>query len=1008
MTTSTASPQSAIRNPKSTFTHLRTLVVIGNGMVGHRFCERLNSLDANCFYKIVTFCEEPRVAYDRVNLTGYLGGKTGDELSLTNPEWYRERGCDLHIGERAVGIDRERRIVFSNKGRAISYDHVVLATGSAPFVPPLDGINKRGVFVYRTIEDLDAIREYCLGKQRVAVMGGGLLGLEAARAVQALGLETHVLEFAPRLMPRQLDGPAAEILAEKISALGVHLHIGTQTRRIEGNDRVERLRFEDDNALEVDALIVSAGIRPRDELARACGVQVGERGGVVVNDTLATSDPRIFAIGEVALHRGMIYGLVAPGYVMAETLAAHLTGGKVAFNGADLSAKLKLLGVEVASFGDAFADGDVTRHLVYRDTHKGIYKRVNLCRETGRVLGGMLVGDASDYARLLHYALSGEKPEGDPSALIVPPGSNGAGSNGDLPDAMQICQCNNVSKGAIRKAIIEEDLTTLGQIKKRTLAGTGCGGCVTLVTTILNEELKRMGRSVKRDLCEHFPLSRQDLFAVVKVKGIRTFDDAIKTCGRGDGCEVCKPAVASILASLWNENVFEKNTIQDTNDRFLANIQRGGTYSVIPRVPGGEITPDKLIALGTIAKKFGLYTKITGGQRVDLLGARVEQLPSIWEELIAAGFESGHAYGKALRTVKSCVGWTWCRYGVQDSTSMAIRVENRYKGIRAPHKIKAAVSGCTRECAEAQGKDFGLIATEKGWNLYVCGNGGMKPRHADLLASDLDDETAIKYIDRFLMYYIHTADRLTRTSVWLESLEGGIEHLREVIIEDKLGIRAELERDIERLITNYKCEWKEAVENPAQRAQFRHFANSEEPDPNVRFIPERDQHRPADWPDAGTNGAMEVGQAPCLPFSQSSAVEVEGQAGRLNHSTTWFRACRVEMVPNNGGIAVKYGDTQIAIFQFASRNEWFATQNMCPHKRDMVLARGLLGDSAGIPKVACPVHKKLFRLDSGACISGEDYRLEVFPVKIEDDYVYVELPSKFESATRDLCAATAQ
>ena len=436
--------------------------------------------------------------------------------------------------------------------------------------------------------------------------------------------------------------------------------------------------------------------------------------------------------------------------------------------------------------------------------------------------------------------------------------------------------------------------------------------------------------------------------------------------GSGHGCEICKPAVASILASLWNESVLDKPhaTLQDTNDRFLANIQRGGLYSVVPRVPGGEITPEKLIVLGQVARKYGLYTKITGGQRVDLFGAPVHLLPEIWGELIAAGFESGHAYGKALRTVKSCVGSTWCRYGVQDSVAFAIRVELRYRGLRAPHKLKGAVSGCVRECAEAQGKDFGLIATEKGYNLYVCGNGGARPRHADLLASDLDEDTAIRYLDRFLMYYIRTADRLTRTSVWLESMEGGIEYLRDVIVNDRLGIAAELERQMQAFVDSYECEWKAVVDDPEKRRFFAQFANTDETAQGVEFVTERGQKRPADWP---------TDFVPLDRLVKRSTIAA-GRSRRMGRSPRWVRVGSVSDFPENGGRAIKHGDAEVAVFRFDSRGEWYACQNTCPHKHEAVLSRGILGDQQGIPKVACPLHKKTFSLESGECLSGESYQ----------------------------------
>ncbi|HEX6239749.1 MAG TPA: (2Fe-2S)-binding protein, partial [Polyangiales bacterium] len=404
----------------------------------------------------------------------------------------------------------------------------------------------------------------------------------------------------------------------------------------------------------------------------------------------------------------------------------------------------------------------------------------------------------------------------------------------------------NVTKDVVCKAI-RDGAGDMPALKKCTKVGTGCGGCTALVTQVLKEELIAMGQTVSNAICEHFNYTRQELFHLVKVGELKTFDALLAKHGTGRGCEICKPAAASILASTWNEHILEPKhaSLQDSNDYFLANIQKDGTYSVVPRVPGGEITPEGLIAIGQVAKKYDLYTKITGGQRIDLFGARVEQLPDIWSELIDAGFESGHAYGKALRTVKSCVGSTWCRYGVQDSVGLAIRVELRYRGLRSPHKLKSAVSGCTRECAEAQGKDFGIIATEKGYNLYVCGNGGMKPQHALLLAADLDEPSLIKMIDRFLMFYIRTADRLQRTSTWLNQLEGGIDYLKKVVVEDSLGIGAELEADMQKLVDTYQCEWKTAVEDPSKRRRFRQFVNSDAADDNVVFVRERGQIRPA-------------------------------------------------------------------------------------------------------------------------------------------------------------------
>ena len=826
------------------------LVVVGNGMVGHKLLE---SLPPGGDLSITVIGEEPRPAYDRVQLSAFFSGKTAADLSLVATDFFERNAITTHFAERAIAIDRDARRVRTASGREVEYDTLVLATGSYPFVPPLPGRDRAACHVYRTIEDLEAIRASARDARVGAVIGGGLLGLEAAKALLDLGLETHVVEFAPRLMALQVDEGGGGMLRRKIEALGVRVHTGKNTREIvDGKAARHRMSFADDSALETDIIVFSAGIRPRDDLARSAGLAVGERGGVVIDDTCQTSDPHIYAIGECALWRGKVFGLVAPGYQMAQTVAARIAGtADAAFGGADMSTKLKLLGVDVASVGDAHAATPGARTYSFVDGRRELYKKLVVSEDGSRLLGAVLVGDTDAYGTCLQTMLNGLTLPEFPEELILPqrPGGQApAGATGlaALPADAQICSCNNVSKGAICAAV-DSGCTTIGAIKTKTKAATSCGGCASLVTQILKSELKRKGVAVDNHLCEHFAYSRQQLFHLVRVGELRSFDEVLSTHGRGLGCDICKPAVASILASCWNGFVLarERAPLQDTNDYFLANMQKDGTYSVVPRVPGGEITSAKLIAIGSVAHKFGLYTKITGGQRIDLFGAQVHQLPLIWADLIAAGFESGHAYGKAMRTVKSCVGSTWCRYGVQDSVGLAIEIENRYRGLRAPHKIKLAVSGCTRECAEAQSKDVGVIATDKGWNLYVCGNGGVKPRHAELLAADLDKATLIRYIDRFLMFYIRTADRLQRTSTWRDNLEGGLDYLRQVVCEDSLGLSAELEADMARIVASYECEWKKAIEDPATLKRFRHFVNSPDADDNVVFVQERGQIRPA-------------------------------------------------------------------------------------------------------------------------------------------------------------------
>ncbi len=823
----------------------KTIVVIGNGMVGCKFIEKLTDLDTNKTYKIVTFCEEPRPAYDRVHLSEYFNGKSAADLELEPLSWYEERGVDLYLGERVVALDRSNKTVISSTGKFLLYHAVVLATGSSAFVPPIPGVENDGVFVYRTIEDLEQMQAW--GEKpdvnRAAVIGGGLLGLEAANALLGMKLETHVVEIADRLMPRQVDDMGSQFLAKKIADIGVTTHLGKMTSEFAGNGRVTGMNFADDSALDVDMVVISAGIRPRDELAQEADLAVGKRGGIVVNDLMQTSDPAIYAIGECALHDGMIYGLVAPGYRMAETAANHLMGVSMPFAGSDMSTKLKLLGVDVASVGNAFANGQ-TEMVTFADSREGVYKKLLFNPATNLLEGAILVGDADEYGTLLQMYLN-EMPLPDkPETLIVQGGESAALGIDKLPDSAIICSCENVTKAEIACAV-QDGQMSVPEIKKCTKAGTGCSSCIGLVKDIIKSEMGKMGLEVDKAICEHFAYTRQELVQLIRVGKIETFDEMLGRFGTGgDGCETCKPIVASILATYKNEYILEHQMLQDTNDYYLANIQKNGSYSVVPRVPGGEITPEQLIAIGQVAQEFDLYTKITGGQRIDLFGAELSQLPPIWAKLNAVGLESGHAYAKGLRTVKSCVGETWCRFGLHDSVGLAIALENRYKGIRFPHKVKMAVSGCARECAEAQSKDVGVIATDKGWNLYVCGNGGMKPRHADLLAVDISREEVVRYTDRFLMYYARTADHLTRTAKWMDALPGGVDHLREIVIDDKFGIGDELEQEMQYLVSTYQDEWATTVADPEKRKRYNHFVNTAEPDPLLAFAPERGQKKP--------------------------------------------------------------------------------------------------------------------------------------------------------------------
>lgn len=915
-----------------------TLVVIGHGMVGQHFLEQMVSLALHQQYQIVVYGEERYVAYDRVHLSEYFAGKGHAELSLVPPGFMEQNGIQLRTGRQIVAIDRQQQQVREADGRVQNYDRLVLATGSSPFVPPIPGSEHASCFVYRTLDDLDSLAARAATAKRGVVIGGGLLGLEAANALKTLGLETSVVELSPRLMAVQLDEGGAAMLRRKIEALGVKVLTGKASQGIDvQKDGTLRLNFADGSELETDLVLFSAGIRPRDHLAASAGLTLGRRGGVVIDDCCQTSDPAVSAIGECAVWQGNLYGLVAPGYQMARVLAATLAGEAAAFSGADMSTKLKLLGVEVASMGDAHGTTPGSQSYYWTNEPLEIYKKIVVSADGKTLLGGVLVGDSSEYSLLLQMMLNGMALPDAPETLILPQ-SAGAPSKAlgvaALPDSAQVCSCHNVTKGDICAAV-RAGCSDMASLKASTKAATGCGGCAALVKQVMEYQLADLGVEVKKDICEHFPWSRQELYSLIRVGNIKSFEQLLAKHGRGCGCEICKPLVGSMLASCWNEYLLTPALLplQDTNDRYFANIQKDGTYSVVPRMPAGEVSAEGLIAMGEIAREYGLYCKVTGGQRIDLFGAQLEQLPEIWQKLLAAGFETGHAYGKSLRTVKSCVGSTWCRYGVQDSTGFAARLEHRYKGLRSPHKIKMAVSGCTRECSEAQSKDIGVIATDKGWNLYVCGNGGMKPRHADLFASDLDDETLLRYVDRLLMFYIRTADRLQRTSVWMDNLEGGLTYLRQVVIDDVLGVAAELEADMQRVVDSYQCEWQTTLASPDRVALFRRSVNEVQP------------------------------------------------------TSLWNAVCQIEDIPPQAGIGARLGSQPIALFRLDDKV--YALDDLEPGTGANVLSRGLLGDSGGDALVISPLYKQRFRLRDGQSLDNPALSQRCWPVKVEQGQVWV-------------------
>jgi nitrite reductase (NADH) large subunit len=835
----------------------RRVLVIGGGPAAHRFAEAMVARTqadgaAARAVDITVIGEEVHLPYDRVSLSHRLAGP--EDLTLGDPVFWQSETVHYRGGSRVTDVDATGRTVTLHTGETLAYDELVFATGSSAFVPPVPGAAS-GV-VYRTIEDVDfLVAETARLKAKfgrpanVTVIGGGLLGLEAAGGVQRLGANTTIVDGATWLMPTQLDQGAGMALGRLIHGQGIHLELGHRPTDIlvAETGQVLGLTLDDGRQLSADLVVWSIGIRARDELARAAGLEIGPRGGIVIGDDCASSVPGIWAIGEVASVDGRCIGLVAPANAMAEVVADRLNGGQARFPGIDDATKLKLSGVEVASFGDAFGASESALEVVYADPARGLYQKVVVSSDAKTLLGGIFVGDASPYLSL--RPLLGRSLPAEPGAYLSASGAE-LPSSSDMPDDAQLCSCNNVSFGTVRAAIHGDHgdpVTDLGELKACTRAGTQCGSCVPLLKKVLETELTKAGIAVSHALCEHIPISRSELFESVRALQLTSFDQIMARFGTGLGCDVCKPTIASILASQSSSYILDagRGGLQDTNDRALANMQKDGSYSVVPRIPGGEITPEKLIVIGQVAAEFNLYTKITGGQRIALFGARLDQLPDIWRVLVDAGFESGQAYGKSLRTSKSCVGSAWCRFGVQDSAAMAIHLENRYRGLRSPHKFKLGVSGCARECAEARSKDIGVIATELGWNLYVGGNGGFQPAHAVLLAQDLDADTLVQYIDRYLMYYIRTADRLQRTARWQEDLEGGIDHVRDVVVNDSLGIAADLEAAMASHVDVFEDEWAATLADPERLRRFRPFVNADTPDPSLLQVIERGQPRPA-------------------------------------------------------------------------------------------------------------------------------------------------------------------
>jgi nitrite reductase (NAD(P)H) len=1011
------------------FGEKKKIVIIGLGMVGIAFLEKMLNEDTAQEYTYLIIGEEPYYAYNRVGLTEFFEHREFEKLLLVPQSFYEGRNADrwdYRIDEAVVKVCKEEKFVQTSSGNKYEYNHLVFATGSTALLPlemlpapkdvdPNDPQNYRqmGCFVYRTIDDLNSMVAFSEKlkesvkkptNKRAVVVGGGLLGLEAAKALLDMGIYDNVtvVHRSKWLLSQQLDEKGGNLLTQKVTDLNVTARTGTLVEKLifDKDGKLSHVRYNNDEEDECQLLCYTIGIKPRDELAKEAGIITSQRGGVNIDNHMKTSDPNIYAIGECASWKDKTFGLIAPGIMMADILCFNLIQAKYhsmrEFSEPDIGTRLKLMGVNVASFGDYFADvkgvnwlpkgykGKTVKSIVFEDPIEGNYSKLIFTYDGKYLLGGILVGDTKQFTKFAAIVKNRKPLEATPSEFII--GLTGEdGDNVDmLSDDTQVCSCHNISKGNLVEKVRDGTCTSVSELKTCTKAGTACGGCEPTIKAIFESEMNKMGKSISKALCVHFNESRQDLFSVIMVKKYQSFKEVMKNLGinpTAAGCEICKPTIGSILSTLYNRHLLEADVhgLQDTNDRYLGNIQRNGTYSIVPRMSGGEITPEKLIAIGEIAQKYDLYTKITGAQRVDLFGAAKNQLPDIWEELGAHGFESGQAYGKSLRNVKSCVGSTWCRYGIGDSVGLAIRLEERYKGIRSPHKMKGGVSGCVRDCAEFHSKDFGLCAVLKGYNVYVGGNGGMNPAHAQLLKADVPPDQVIPLLDRYLMLYFRTADRLQRTARWVESLDGGIEYLRDVVVYDKLGIAQELEDQMNELVSNYYDEWASAVGNHKDSPIFKQFINTDKPQETVEIVRERGQRRPADWPE------IEVEKADFKNQKWSSL--------------SWISVCDSKDLPDTesgSSATILVSDTQIALFRL--NGKLFASQNMCGHKRAFVLSQGIVStDSENNTYVSCPLHKRNYIIDaesenSGTCKNDESQSLAVFDIKELDGKIYVKLP----------------
>ncbi len=813
----------------------KKLVVIGNGMAGARVVEEILKCAPNKF-DIVMFGAEPHGNYNRILLSNILNQTQEPTEIFINPlNWYREKNIVLHTGMKAIKIDRGRKVVigrglsredvaYANNDEILSgqeeiaesYDYVIIATGSRPFVPPMEGFGQAGTFLFRTLDDCRRIAEYAKSCRKAAVIGGGLLGLEAARGLLTHNVEVTVIEAVPQLMSAQLDQEAGQILRRTMEAMGIRVLTNAKTARILGEGgRIVSLQFADGSFLATDMVVVSAGIRPITEVAASSGLIVNK--GIVCDDQMRTNDPNIFALGECIEHRGKLYGLVEPIWEQARALADVITESRpeAAYIGSKTGTKLKVMGVELVSLGEKEPNEPDDEVVVYREPNRGIYKKLIIRRE--KIHGAILLGDTEFADSLTRLFMQEQKvPENRSELLFGSVTGTSMIKVADLPDHAQICNCNGVCKKTISDAI-NEGCKTVASVGTKTKAGKGCGSCRGLIAQLLEDCLGQ----VSYDASEHYyvpgvPLEKSQLVAEIRNRRLISVSAVFRELIGGKEDADSKVGLASLLKTIWPREYEDERDARFINDRVHANIQRDGTFSVVPRIFGGVTTPEELMRIAAAAVKYKVkMVKITGGQRIDLLGVKKEDLPGIWKDL---KMPSGHAYTKAFRTCKSCVGTDFCRYGVGDSISLAQKIEYRFQGVESPHKMKLATAGCPRNCSEAYVKDVGAVAIEGGsWEIYVGGAAGSTVRKGDLLCTVDSHEAVLKFIGRFIQYYREHAKYLERTYGFVARI--GIDVLKSVLIDDALGICAQLDERIEEAVSAYKDPWKEA-EIPAYTGQF--------------------------------------------------------------------------------------------------------------------------------------------------------------------------------------------